>query len=187
MIIRTRILATTVVLSCNSIWHNHHQFVEVRVRFEDSTRIAYESQRQSCRQVNPCVKITGFSIVNISISLSVSGGDATGTKCMFWNQLKISIPYDNYQKFVSDGYDYDTRGGDIYFNADKELGEATDCQGLIVQIHDDPVVEGREQVQIRLVSPDQRRILVDRFTNSQPTTSVFIEDDDGECVRIRLD
>jgi hypothetical protein len=85
-------------------------------------------------------------------------------------------------KPILDGHDYDLFGGDIQFNANKEQGEARDCQGLSVQIHDDPVVEGTEQVQIRLVSPQPRRIKVDQFLNSQPTTSVVIEDDDGECV-----
>ena len=70
-------------------------------------------------------------------------------------------------------------GGDISFNANKEIGHATDCQGLTVQIHDDPVVEGTEQVQIQLVSPQPRRVLVDSFFDSAPVTSVIIEDDDG--------
>ena len=72
-------------------------------------------------------------------------------------------------------------GGDISFNADKDIGEATDCRGLTVRIHDDPVVEGTEQVQIQLVSPQPRRILVDSFINSEPVTSIIIEDNDGEC------
>ena len=55
------------------------------MRFEDGTRTVYESQSQFRRRVNPCVKIVGFSAVDIPISLSDSGGDATGDKCIFWN------------------------------------------------------------------------------------------------------
>lgn len=84
---------------------------------------------------------------------------------------------------ISEGNDYDLMGGDISFDANKELGEDTDCEGLTVRIHDDPIVEGTEQVQIQLVSPQPERILVAPsriFTDSQRATSIIIEDDDGK-------
>ena len=99
------------------------------------------------------------------------------------NYISILTDIDKTYYSISDGYDYDLMGGGIQFNANKEQGEATDCQGLTVRIHDDPVVEGTEQVQIQLVSPQPDRILVERsyrFTDSQRVTSVVIEDDDGE-------
>ena len=64
--------------------------------------------------------------------------------------------------------------------------DATDCQGLTVHIHDDPVVEATEQVDIQLVSPQPRRIQVDSFFASQPVTSIVIEDDDCEYMCTKL-
>ena len=57
--------------------------VVVRIKFEGRTRTVYENQPRS-HQVNPCVRIQGYSSVGIPISLSDSGGNATGTL----NELK---------------------------------------------------------------------------------------------------
>ena len=81
---------------------------------------------------------------------------------------------------ISDGHDYELIGGDVSFNANKEVGEAVDCQGLTVRIRDDPIVEGTEQVQIRLESDQPHRILVDSSIFYEPVTSIVIEDDDCE-------
>ena len=64
------------------------------MRFEGSTRTVSESQSQFRRRVNPCVKIIGFSAVDIPISLSDSGGDAIGINACS-GIIKISISDDN--------------------------------------------------------------------------------------------
>lgn len=52
-------------------------FSVVRIKFDESMRMAYENQRLT-HVVNPCVRIIGHSSVDIPISLSYSGGNATG-------------------------------------------------------------------------------------------------------------
>ncbi len=59
------------------IRHNY-QLSEVKVQFEGGARTVQESHSRFRRRVNPCVKIVGFSSVDIPILLSYSGGNAIG-------------------------------------------------------------------------------------------------------------
>lgn len=80
---------------------------------------------------------------------------------------------------ISDGVDYGLIGGEVSFSGQRSQSSDADCQGITVEIYDDPVVEKSEEVVIKLVSSEPERIKTS--DTNKPNLTIIIEDDDGGC------